>query len=275
MPRSCAPMLHLCRRTLLLTCLVGPGLVGLGAPAPARSQTPDDLHHLRQDITAIKQAQEALRQELDALKPLLRARQPAAPPPPVQPLAAVLTLGEAPVKGSHDAPLTLIEFSDYQCPFCRRQVESTLPALEQAYIATGQVRYVFHDFPLEAIHAQAFKAAEAAHCAGEQQQYWAMHDRLFAHQQALAPDKLAEYAQALGLEAAAFTRCLDSGTAAARIRTAITAGQQLGITGTPTLVLGVSDGNQVKAITMLRGAQPFSVLKAEIDKALAATGARP
>jgi hypothetical protein len=102
----------------------------------------------------------------------------------MQALDAVVAIGDAPVKGNPNAKLTLIEFSDYQCPFCRRHAENTLPSLDKEYIATGKVRYVFHDFPLEAIHPQAFKAAEAAHCAGEQQKYWEMHGRLFANQQA-------------------------------------------------------------------------------------------
>jgi protein-disulfide isomerase len=100
----------------------------------------------------------------------------------MQALDAVVAIGDAPVKGNPNAKLTLIEFSDYQCPFCRRHAENTLPSLDKEYIATGKVRYVFHDFPLEAIHPQAFKAAEAAHCAGEQQKYWEMHGRLFANQ---------------------------------------------------------------------------------------------
>jgi protein-disulfide isomerase len=176
------PTMHLFRRTILLASLVVPGLVGMGAAAPAWTQIPDDIHQRSQDMAAMQHGQEALRQELGALKQLLQARQPAAPPPPVQPLDTVLALGDALVKGNHDATLTLIEFADYQCPFCRRHVESALPALEKEYIAMGKVRHVFRDFPLEALHPQAFKAAEAAHCVGEQQQYWAMHHRLFAHQ---------------------------------------------------------------------------------------------
>jgi DSBA-like thioredoxin domain len=91
----------------------------------------------------------------------------------------------------------------------------------------------------------------------------------------LAPEKLSEHTQALGLEAAAFKDCLDSGRYAERVRKDIAEGQKLGITGTPTMLLGVSEGNQVKEVKMLRGAQPFSVFKAEIDKSLAAMAATP
>lgn len=274
MPRCLELTLPMFRCIVLTASLWLPGLFGMGYPAPAWSQTPGDMSQLRQDITAIRQDQDALRKEIEAIKQQLQARQPAAPPPSVQPIDAVVAIGDAPVKGNPNAKLTLIEFSDYQCRFCRRHAENTLPSIEKEYIATGKVRYVFHDFPL-AIHPQAFKAAEAAHCAGEQQKYWEMHGRLFANQQALAPEKLSEQAQALGLEAAAFKDCLDSGRYAERVRKDIAEGQKLGIRGTPTLLLGVSEGNQVKEIKMLVGAQPFSVFKAEIDKSLAAMAATP
>ena len=88
------------------------------------------------------------------------------------------TAGE-PSLGKPDAPLTLVEFSDYQCPFCRRFFEQTLPALKSKYIDAGQLRYVFRDFPLDQIHPQARQAAESVHCAAEQGKYWEMHDLLF------------------------------------------------------------------------------------------------
>ena len=84
-----------------------------------------------------------------------------------------MRLADNPMLGAPEAPLTLIEFSDYQCPFCRRFAETTLPLLKRDYIETGKLRYVFRDFPLDRLHPQARKAAEAAHCAGDQGQYWA------------------------------------------------------------------------------------------------------
>ena len=111
----------------------------------------------------------------------------------------------APSRGKADARVTIVEFTDYQCPFCSRYVRETYPQLDKEYVQTGKVKYVLRDLPLEAIHPLAMKAAEAAHCAGEQGKYWEMHDRLFANQTELARTDLAKHAQALGLDAAAST----------------------------------------------------------------------
>lgn len=168
-------------------------------------------------------------------------------------------MGDSPSKGNKDAKLTLIEFSDYQCPFCGRHAGATVPQIDKDYIVTGKVRYVFRDFPLESIHAQAAKAAEAAHCAGDQGKYWEMHDKLFANQKALAPKNLVEYARAIGLKAKPFKKCLDSGMYADKVKNSVTEGQKLGISGTPALLLGVSDGDRVKEVKLMVGALPFSL----------------
>jgi protein-disulfide isomerase len=97
----------------------------------------------------------------------------------------VLNLKGDPFKGEKNAKVTLVEFSDYQCPFCARHVRATLPPLESEYIATGKIKYVFRNFPIASIHPLAFKAHEAANCSGEQDKYWEMHDRLFANSKAL------------------------------------------------------------------------------------------
>lgn len=126
------------------------------------------------------------------------------------------------------------------------------------------------DFPLETIHANAFKAAEAARCAHEQGKFWEMHDRLFANQQALAPDKLSQHAQAIGLDVSKFQLCLDNGKYAAEIRKNLTEGQQAGVTGTPGFFLGMTDPNSqtVKALRALSGAQPYARFKEAIDSLL-------
>lgn len=127
------------------------------------------------------------------------------------------------------------------------------------------------DFPLESIHPQAFKAAEAAHCAGDQGKYWEMYERLFANQRALGPSDLPGHAGALGLDLAAFQGCLDGGKHAARVRRGLDDGQKAGVRGTPTFFLGVVDGGdaKVRVLRVIRGAQPFAAFKAAIDAALA------
>jgi protein-disulfide isomerase len=244
--------------------MVGVTLATGAADRPA-SQPGSELDAMRRELDSLKQGQEAIGKDVAEILKILTALRP---PPPVREIDGVVDIGAAPYKGKADARLTLIEFSDYQCPFCKRHVDMTLPQLTKEYVDTGKLRYVFRDFPLESIHENAFKAAEAAHCAGEQQKYWEMHDRLFAHPDALAAKDLREHAKAIGLDSGAFRKCLDSGRHAGAIRTSIAEGEKLGITGTPAVLIGFSDGKQIRNVKLMAGALPFSFFKEEIEKML-------
>ena len=189
-----------------------------------------------------------------------------APTAPAGPVRA--SLGDAPALGRPDAPVTLVEFSDYQCPFCQRFFVATLPALKKDYIDTGKVRYVFRDYPLDQIHPQARKAAEAAHCAGEQGKYWEMHDVLFGNQQTLQPPKLSEHARALGLDGARFDQCLTSGTHAARVSQGLTDGLAAGVQGTPGFVVAKTTPGDAVEGALVVGAQPVEVFRRLIDQLL-------
>ena len=136
---------------------------------------------------------------------------------------------------------------------------------------TGKIKFITRDFPLESIHPQAFKAAEAARCAGDQGKYWEMHDRLFANQGALGLPDLPRHAEALALDVAKFHQCVESGTYGASVRSDQADGQRAGVSGTPTFFLGLTEpnGSQVKALRTLVGAQPYSAFKAAIDSLLA------
>jgi len=160
-------------------------------------------------------------------------------------------------KGDADAPVTIIEFSDYECPFCGRFYSQTLPEIQEKYIDTGKVRLVYRDFPL-GFHAQAQKAAEAAECAGEQDKYFDMHDLLF--ESGLGDSKYSDYAEDIGLDVDAFEECLDSDAMASEVQSDFSAGQAAGVTGTPAFFV-----NGQKLV----GAQPFSVFEAAIEAALA------
>jgi protein-disulfide isomerase len=163
----------------------------------------------------------------------------------------------APVIGDPDAPITIVEFTDYQCPFCSRHFLETYPQIVADYVETGQVRYVFMDFPLSSIHPQAQLAAEAARCAGDQDAYVSMHDALFAHQEEWngrddAGTIFAGLAAELGLDVADFTACLDSRTHEAAVLADLEEGVRLGVDGTPAFFL---NGN------LLSGAQPYSAFQ--------------
>jgi len=147
--------------------------------------------------------------------------------------------------------------------------------IEKEYVDTGKIRYFFLDFPLK-FHAQAFKAAEAAECAGEQGKFWQMHDRLFANQKALKPEDLPEHAKALGLELSKFQKCLDSGKYADEINKDIAEGQKAGVTGTPASLLGwiEPDGKNVKAVKIIKGAQPYAAFKEGIESLLGTSETR-
>ena len=236
-------------------------------PQTGFAQSGEELKALRKDIESLKQGQSAIRKELEEIKTLLRGRVATAPP---EPQNVVVSVKDDPFKGEKNAKITLVEFSDYQCPFCSRHFRETLPQLEREYSVNGKVKYVFRNFPIESIHPQAFKAAEAANCAGEQGKYWQMHDRLFANQNALGLKELPKHAQVLGLDLPKFQQCLDSGKHGTKIRNDLADGQKAGVQGTPTFFLALTEPNDanIKAARIIRGAQPYTAFKEAIDSLL-------
>ncbi len=240
---------------------------GSGFAQSAEQSLADEVRALRKEIEGLKEIQ------LKILEVLTRARaaasqaagQPAAPPKDL-----ALSIDKNPARGSERAKVTLVEFSDYHCPFCGRYFRETWPQLDKEYIQTGEVRYVFKDLPIESLHPTAFKAHEAAYCAGEQGKYWEMHDRLFADQKG-GVDAIPQHAEAIGLAAASFKECLDSGKHAARIRADIAEAATAGVSGTPTFMLGLTEpkNGKLKVVQVVRGAQPYAAFKAAIDALLA------
>jgi protein-disulfide isomerase len=178
----------------------------------------------------------------------------------------VIDADDDPFLGPADAPVTIIEFSDFECPFCKRFHDETFDRILDTY--EGRVRYVYRDFPLSSIHPAAQKAAEAAECADEQGQFWAIHEQLFAAQADWAnasnvTEALKSYAAELGLDGSEFDECLDTGRYAAEVLEDLSDGTAYGIMGTPTFYV-----NGVE----LAGAQPFSAFQEVIDRQLAELG---
>ncbi|MFH1728187.1 MAG: DsbA family protein [Pseudomonadota bacterium] len=162
-------------------------------------------------------------------------------------------------KGNKNAPVTIVEWSDFECPFCTRFYQQTLGQIKKEYINTGKVKFIYRDFPL-GFHANAQKSAEAAECAGEQGKFWEMHDKLFEEGVSGGLDSFKQFAVDIGLNAAKFNECLDSGKMASEVAKDMQDGQAVGISGTPGFII-----NGQKIV----GAQPFEAFKQIIDAELA------
>lgn len=233
-----------------------------------RRPTSEELQLLRKDVNTIKANQAEIEKAVKELKDLARgAGQPAAPPAPE---SIVLGIDDDPVKGDRKARLVLIEFSDFQCPFCARFVRETLPEIEKDYIKTGKLKYVFRDFPITSAHKDAFKAALAAGCALDQGKYWEMHDRLFENQAAFTVYNLTQNAEAVGLNKETFQQCLNKNEYETEVQSDFADGLKAGVNQTPTFFLGLTESNspKVKVLTVISGAKPYAVFKAAIDSAL-------
>lgn len=249
---------------LAALCMVPAGRVCL-------AQSSDEMKILMKEIQELKASQEAMQKDITAIKERLIPK----PPPPFQ--GADISIQGDPVMGNKDAKVTMVEFTDYQCPFCGRAFRQTYPPVVAEYVKTGKLRYVIHDYPLQQLHPNAFRAAEAARCAGDQGKYWEMHDRLFGNQQALDEKGLQASAQALGLDAKQFQQCLDTGKYKAEINDEIKVGTSLGVTGTPTFFLGPTgtDPNKFRATKKIGGAFPYTAFKQAIDDIVSPPKAAP
>jgi protein-disulfide isomerase len=256
--------------TMRRTVLAALSILALAASARAQApaDTTRDLAAVRADLARAQADLETIKGQLAQVLRLLSQRQQAAGG--VAATGPVRTsVAGAPSLGRADAPVTIVEFSDYQCPFCQRYFATTLPALKKEYVDAGKVRYVFRDHPLDQLHPLARKAAEAAHCAGEQGKFWEMHDALFGHPGTLAPSQLVEHARSIGLDGPKFGECLASGRHAARVERGLADGAAAGVQGTPGFVIGRTKPGDVVEGTPVRGAQPLETFRQIIDRALA------
>jgi len=182
----------------------------------------------------------------------------AAPQDPTVDFEALASTGS--VEGSEDAPVTIVEFSDFQCPFCSRFYTQTLLQLRTDYIDTGKVKLIYRDFPLSSLHPEAQPAAEASECAADQGKFWEFHDLLFENQAALSTVSYKKWAADLGLNTEDFNSCFDTGKHRADVQADFAAGSAAGVSGTPTFFI-----NGQKVV----GAQPYSVFQQIIDAELA------
>lgn len=201
-----------------------------------------------------------IKQQIESMPKGAVPAAPSAPSAPQAPQGPVeVSLDDDAMMGDENAPVTIVEFSDYECPFCGRHFTQTYPQLKKEYVDTGKVKIVFRDYPLP-FHPAAQKAAEAAECAGDQGKYWEMHNKLFSNQQALGVADLKKYAGELAIKQSEFDECLDSGKYASEVQSDLSDGSAYGVSGTPSFFINGM---------LLVGAQPYSEFKRMIDAELA------
>lgn len=219
--------------------------------APACAQT-SEIEALRRELAAVKEDLANLRATLG------RPR-------------AFIELAGAPQKGSPDALVALVEFSDYECPFCIRHFRETMPLIEKNYISTGKVLYAFRDYPIDQLHPQAIKAHEAARCGAEQDKFWPMHTTLFGAPAQHSVGGIEATATQAGLDLQKFRECIASGRTTAGIRKTAELAEAFGANGTPAFFIGVIDKatNQVKVTRVISGALPFAQFAQALEAAIA------
>ncbi len=266
-----------CKYYALVLSMVGIILVGCQSKGPEKSSDSGEdlrpqIQALQQQLAEEKQLLEEIKSDIQTVKSeiegIKKGVEEARKPPSEDNQQRTVSMDDDHVKGQPQAKLTLIEFSDFQCPFCERFYRETLPLIEKEYIRTGKVKMVYRDFPLETIHPYAEKAAEAAQCAGEQGKFWEMHDMLFKNHTALGLDNLKKYAMDLDLSPTLFDNCLDTGKFAEEVRKDMLDGQNVGVQGTPTFFVGYSTKGKNIQGTPIRGSRPYMAFKQVFDEML-------
>jgi len=243
------------------------------AIVPSVSAQSGEVQDLKRTVDELRTENAALKQEVAELRAALNnfltpAEFPGGEPPPAEISVAGLAS-----RGQPNAPVTMVVFSDFQSQLSARYLVETYPGIDEHFVQTGTVRYVFKNLPDLAAHPQAFKAHEAAACAGDQGGFWEMHDLLFANQSALAMDDLVAYAGSLELDPDVFRYCLTSGAHAATIQRDVDEGQNGGVTLTPVVAVGLTepDGESIEVMQVVVGVQPHSVFEDAIEAVLEGT----
>jgi len=221
----------------------------------------DDLKQLKREVAAIRQA------VTDIHKIAMDTPEPVAKPLPAQ-LALNLD-GNDPLLGSEDAGIAIVEFSDFQCPYCKRFADQTFPAINKNYIQTGKVRYIARDFPLD-FHPQAQGAAVAANCALAQGAYWQMRDSLFSNIRDLSPQRYQELASELKLDLEQFKECSNDKRHVEEVSEDQGLAASLGISGTPSFFIGRIEGDKLVNGRLIVGAQGYQTFSTVIDSIMAA-----
>ena len=248
------------------TCLLAVAMTGLFGTALAA----EPAGNVEASPAITQDTADAILKELKEIRRVLEKIEkqggPGRAKRPSRPTTASVSIKDKQTLGDAKAPVTVVEFTDYQCPFCLRFTRNTFPHLKKKYIDTGKVRWVGLNLPL-AFHKDARKAAQAAHCAGEQEKFWEMRQVLFANPQKLGVEHLPAHAESLSLDMEAFNECLASDRHLAQIDQEAKDANAVRLTGTPSFIVGKSGSDKITGQVII-GAQPLNVFDAAIDKAL-------
>jgi protein-disulfide isomerase len=252
------------RRGLILAPFV---FTFLACSQPA-AQGRKEADALKKELEALKAQQAEMQKSLDEVREFLKAATGGRFGAPSL-VNSSFDISGLPTNGRATAPITLIEISDYHCPYCRRHVQQTQPRLYSELVNTGKVRHVFVHYPIAQLHPDAYRSHEAAACANDQGKFWDLHTKLFE-----APLKTVEQLTAVagdaGLDASAFRACLESGKHAKEVQASVERISKLNVTGTPMFLLGRSSGDsKITVARVVEGAQPYEAFKTAVDEILA------
>jgi protein-disulfide isomerase len=246
---------------------------GLLAQAQPESSQPEVTPSLQQQIDELRRGQQQILTELEQIKALLRQNSTRSESTAkLSPTNALnLNVQGEPFRGASNAPVAVIEYSDFACSFCGRYAREVYPRLEKTYVTTGKVKYYFRDLPAPE-HQGSLALARAARCAGDQGKFWELHDWLFATQG--GPESTNVYAQAaaVNVDVDAFQACMTSGKYTDNIRLSVLTARRAGIYGTPAFVLGTvsHNGTVLRATKVLVGSESSEELESALDELVAA-----
>lgn len=232
---------------------------------PTLKDNPITREQADEMIQELKQIRQLLERNAAAAAPSPKTAPKAQPPQPAA--QAKLKIEGGYVLGSPDAPLTMIEYSDAQCPFCQRFQTAAFAEIKKNYIDTGKLRFISRDMPLD-FHPNAMRAAEAARCAGEENHYWEMRETLMNNASKLSEEDILGYAGDLHLNAAQFKACLASGKYKASIGKDAAEAATLNIAGTPSFVVGRTTAEGVDGVVVV-GALPYAAFEAKFKEVAA------
>lgn len=247
--------------------------------ACAQSQQSDDQDgrtDLAAQVVAMQQDIRLLRQDMSAVRQAVTEihRKAVTPPqsPPVQQVAVDVRLdADSPVMGDPAAAVAIVEFSDFQCPYCRRYQTQIYPQIKSRYIDSGKLRYIYRDFPL-GFHPEARSASVAAKCAARQGKFSEFKEALFLNQRQLNSELYTELAATVGLDGARYQRCLQDTMLQQQVDGDLQYGKSIGVNGTPTFFIGRVEGNTLVNSRRITGSQPLTSFTAAIDALLADPG---